>query len=108
MPFYKTSGVVSWQEEIRNGMPEDEANWKKCRRQTLAQMEPFQWMKDATEGPRRILSIRKRFIVDAVGMLECAHRPQRFQKRRGLSFADSGAAKVRLCKALPLSVLAPP
>lgn len=80
----------------------------KQREPILAQMEPVQWMKDAAEGARRSLSIKKGSKVNAVGVPECAHRPQRFQRKRGYVFVDQDPTSVSICEALPLPVLAPP
>lgn len=56
----------------------NETNWVEHRKPTLTQIEPVKWEKDAAEGSQRSLSIIMGFIVNPVGVPECANLPQRF------------------------------
>lgn len=89
-------------------LPTGEKSWVKRRKPILAQLEPVQWIRNASEESRRSLSITRGFIVDALAVLEFAHRPQCFQRRRGHLFVDRGADNVQLFEALPLPALEPP
>ena len=108
VPFWNNDGSVPWDGELTDDVPEGDGVWKKPRKPVLAQMEPVHRVRKAAGRARISLSIQQGCIVDAVGVPEYAHRPQRFQRRRGHFFMDHETMGKGLGEALPLPVQAPP